>query len=151
MCVCRLALPPDPTHAPHRVAGPPVTSPDIQRVTLHSPIATRWHLYATPFAVLYPLLAYAYFVAYDRWIRSEEWTFVYTVGLISAHALSFLVTRWSIGARAAITCTSVSAAVAQRQERLLTRRRPALSPMRPSCASTRAPTRARASWPRSTA
>lgn len=87
-----------------------MSSPDIGRITLHKPIPTKFHIYALPFLALYPLYAYAYFVRYEDWIRSEEWTFVYTVGLIMGHALSFLVTRWSVGAKAAITCRKVSCA-----------------------------------------
>ncbi|WFD45088.1 putative cation-transporting ATPase 1 [Malassezia psittaci] len=64
-----------------------------------------FHLYIFPYLFLYPLLAYAYYVEYDRYIRSEEWTFVYTVLLTSSHALSFLVTRWNVRARALITST----------------------------------------------
>lgn len=81
-----------------------VKSPDIARVTLHRRIPLEWHIYTTPFALLYPIWLYGYFYKYDDWFRSEEWTFVYTVLLIAGHSLSFLVTRWSIGAKALITC-----------------------------------------------
>ncbi|PWN43325.1 putative SPF1-P-type ATPase [Ceraceosorus guamensis] len=84
--------------------APPVTSPDIARLTLHKPIPIEYHLYTTPFALFYPLLAYAYFIKYDSWIKSEEWTFIFVVGLVTSHALSFLITKWSIGARALLTC-----------------------------------------------
>ncbi|PWN92733.1 putative SPF1-P-type ATPase [Acaromyces ingoldii] len=84
----------------------PVQSPDIARVSLHRRIPVEWHLYVAPFLALYPVWAYAYFVKYDTWIKSEEWSFIYTVSLIAGHALSFLVTRWSIGAKALITCVS---------------------------------------------
>ncbi|EPQ28853.1 uncharacterized protein PFL1_03656 [Pseudozyma flocculosa PF-1] len=83
-----------------------VQSPEIASVTLHRAIPFHLHLYVLPFLSLYPIAAYAYLVRYDDWIRSEEWTFVYTVGLVTLHALSFLVTKWSIAAKAIITCTS---------------------------------------------
>lgn len=81
-------------------------SPDIARVTLHRRIPTELHIYAVPFAALYPVWFFGYFFMYDQWFKSEEWTFIFTVALLAGHALSFLVTRWSINARALITCLS---------------------------------------------
>jgi len=83
-----------------------VVSPEISRASLHRARPTLFHIYALPFLSLYPLLAYAYYVKYDEWLRSEEWTFLACVSLGAGHALSFLVTRWSAGARAAITCSN---------------------------------------------
>jgi cation-transporting ATPase 13A1 len=76
-------------------------------VTLHKKIPFEFHIYAIPFATLYPIWAYGYYYKYDSWFKSEEWTFVFTVGLIASHALSFLVTRWSMGAKAFLTCSKV--------------------------------------------
>jgi hypothetical protein len=84
-----------------------VQSPDIARITLHKKIPFEYHIYALPFATLYPIWLYGYLVKYETWFRSEEWTFIFTVGLIVSHSLSFLVTRWSISAKALITCTKV--------------------------------------------
>ncbi|PWZ02649.1 putative SPF1-P-type ATPase [Testicularia cyperi] len=81
-----------------------IQSPEIASVTLHKRIPLHLHLYVLPSLSLYPIWAYAYFVKYDDWVRSEEWTFVFTVALISGHALSFLVTKWSIAAKALTTC-----------------------------------------------
>lgn len=92
-------------HHPRRSA---VISPEIASVTLHKRLPIQYHLYTTPFLCLYPIYAYAYLVKYDTWVRSEEWTFIYTVALITGHALSFLATRWSVGAKARITCLGVS-------------------------------------------
>ncbi|EMD32432.1 endoplasmic reticulum Ca-transporting P-type ATPase [Gelatoporia subvermispora B] len=80
-----------------------VVSNDIAAASLHVALPWYTHLYAAPFLSLYPLLAYAYFIKYDVWIQSEEWTFLAVVTLCSSHALSFLFTRWSGGARAWIT------------------------------------------------
>ncbi|PWN52150.1 endoplasmic reticulum Ca-transporting P-type ATPase [Violaceomyces palustris] len=85
-----------------------VQSPQIASVTLHKRIPFHLHLYVLPFLTLYPVWAYAYFLRYDEWVRSEEWTFVFTVTLITSHALSFLVTKWSVAAKAKITCLNVS-------------------------------------------
>ena len=85
-----------------------VQSPDIARITLHKRIPIQYHIYTIPFALLYPIWAYGYFLNYDSWFKSEEWTFMFTVGLVASHALSFLVTRWSMGAKALITCTTAN-------------------------------------------
>ncbi|PWN24374.1 putative SPF1-P-type ATPase [Jaminaea rosea] len=84
-----------------------VQSPDVARITLHVPIPLWTHLYVLPFLFLYPLYLYAYYVAYDSWIKSEEWTFVYTVSLVVSHALAFLGTKWSIGFKAWVTTKQV--------------------------------------------
>ncbi|KAF9004646.1 endoplasmic reticulum Ca-transporting P-type ATPase [Cyathus striatus] len=80
-----------------------VISPEIDRASLHVAIPWYQHLYTVPFLSLYPLLAYAYYVKYDEWLVSEEWTFLACVSLGAGHALSYLVTRWHSGARAWIT------------------------------------------------
>lgn len=86
-----------------------VISPEIARASLHVAIPWYTHLYTVPFLSLYPLLAYAYYVKYDKWLVSEEWTFLACVSLGATHALSFLITKWSAGARAWITTKTVSA------------------------------------------
>ncbi|CAE6501450.1 unnamed protein product [Rhizoctonia solani] len=85
-----------------------VTSPDIVRASIHKSIPLIWHAYALPFLCLWPVLAYAYYKRYDDWIKSEEWSFIFTVGLGASHALSFLSTRWSAGIRAWVTTSSVT-------------------------------------------
>lgn len=84
-----------------------VNSPEIARASLHISRPWQTHLYGYPFLSLYPLLAYAYYVKYDQWLVSEEWTFLACVSLGVGHALSFLVTKWSAGARAFITTKKV--------------------------------------------
>ncbi|KAF8958414.1 endoplasmic reticulum Ca-transporting P-type ATPase [Flammula alnicola] len=80
-----------------------VVSPEIARASLHISIPWHRHLYGIPFLSLYPLLAYAYYVKYDEWLVSEEWTFLACVSLGAGHALSFLITKWNAGARAWVT------------------------------------------------
>ena len=88
-----------------------VRSSDIERASLHISLPWYLHLYTIPFLSLYPVWAYAYYFRYDDWIKSEEWTFLGCVCLGAGHALSFLVTRWSNGARARITTRNVSVVV----------------------------------------
>lgn len=89
------------------MASVTVHSPEISRASLHVALPWQSHLYAFPFLSLYPLLAFAYFVKYDTWLQSEEWTFLACVTLVLLHALSFLVTRWSTSAKAWITTKNV--------------------------------------------
>ena len=83
-----------------------IQSPEIASISLHKSIPTHLHLYVIPFLSFYPVWAYAYYIKYDEWVKSEEWTFVFTVLLVSGHALSFLVTKWSIAAKVLTTCVN---------------------------------------------
>lgn len=85
-----------------------VESSEIVGATLHVALPWQYHLYTVPFLSLYPVLAYAYFIKYDDWLKSEEWTFLACVSLGLGHALSFLITRWNTGARAWVTTRKVS-------------------------------------------
>ncbi|KAF9524952.1 endoplasmic reticulum Ca-transporting P-type ATPase [Crepidotus variabilis] len=80
-----------------------VVSPEIAATSLRVSIPWQRHIYGLPFIAFYPLLAYAYFVKYDQWLVSEEWTFLACTSLFAGHALSFLITKWNSGARAWIT------------------------------------------------
>ncbi len=84
-----------------------IVSPEISGTDLRVSIPRWQHVYAVPFLPFYPLLAYAYYVKYDQWLKSEEWTFLACVLLGAGHSLSFLVTRWSAKARAWITTRKV--------------------------------------------
>ncbi|TBU39485.1 endoplasmic reticulum Ca-transporting P-type ATPase [Dichomitus squalens] len=80
-----------------------VVSAEIAGASLHVSLPWYTHLYTIPFLSLYPVLAYAYYVKYDDWLQSEEWTFLACVSLGLGHALSFLFTKWNTGAKAWIT------------------------------------------------
>jgi hypothetical protein len=84
-----------------------IISQEISGTDLRISIPRWQHLYAVPFLPFYPLLAYAYYIRYDDWLKSEEWTFLACVLLGAGHALSFLVTRWSARAKAWITTRKV--------------------------------------------
>ena len=84
-----------------------IISSEIARTELRVTVPRWTHLYAAPFLSLYPLFAYAYYIKYDEWIQSEEWTFLGCVLLGAGHALSFLVTRWNAGAKAWVTTRKV--------------------------------------------
>jgi hypothetical protein len=84
-----------------------IVSPEISGTDLRVSIPRWQHVYAVPFLPFYPLLAYSYYIKYDQWLKSEEWTFLACVLLGVGHALSFLVTRWSAKAKAWITTRKV--------------------------------------------
>ncbi|KAJ3913246.1 endoplasmic reticulum Ca-transporting P-type ATPase [Lentinula edodes] len=84
-----------------------IDSPEVSRASLHKSLPWYTYLYTVPFLCLYPVLAYAYYVKYDEWLVSEEWTFLACVTLGSGHALSFLVTRWSTAAKAWVETSQV--------------------------------------------
>ncbi|PWN18493.1 putative SPF1-P-type ATPase [Microstroma glucosiphilum] len=84
-----------------------IVSPDIASVSLHVPKPLVQHFYVLPFLFLYPLYFYTYNLRYDDWVKSEEWTFVYSVLLFTSHALAYLITRWSIGFKAWATTKPV--------------------------------------------
>lgn len=86
---------------------PGIVSPEIQAISLHNPIRLWNRIYAVPALFFYNLLYYAYYHAYDTYIKSEEWTFVYCVLLGAGHALSFLITRWSKAAAVKLECVKV--------------------------------------------
>ncbi|KAH8096846.1 endoplasmic reticulum Ca-transporting P-type ATPase, partial [Cristinia sonorae] len=85
-----------------------IASSEIVGATLHIALPWYLHLYTVPFLSLYPLLAYAYYIKYDDWLKSEEWTFLACVALGAGHALSFLVTKWSTAMKARITTRGAS-------------------------------------------
>lgn len=85
-----------------------IESSEIVGASLHKSIPWYLHVYTVPFLSLYPVLAFAYYIKYEDWLKSEEWTFLACVTLGVSHALSFLVTKWNTGAKARITALSVS-------------------------------------------
>ncbi|OZJ04373.1 hypothetical protein BZG36_03215, partial [Bifiguratus adelaidae] len=45
-------------------------------------------------------------VHYDRYIGSEEWTFITLGSIATLNALAFLVCQWSVSIKAMLTCTT---------------------------------------------
>ncbi|MBW0461714.1 hypothetical protein O181_001429 [Austropuccinia psidii MF-1] len=91
---------------------PGIVSPEIASIVLLRLRPLITHTYIFPFIFAYPLAAYAYFVEYDRYLRSadgesQEWTFLLCVTVFGGHALSWLATRWSTTVRQAATCLKV--------------------------------------------
>lgn len=97
-----------------------VVSPDIESLSLCTGLPLFARVYIGPWLLLYPLAAYAFYIEYDRYIKSigaaysfferrkvadvvrplrAEWSFLLCICLFGGHALSFLSTRWSVGFR----------------------------------------------------
>lgn len=73
-----------------------VNNPAIQDAVLLVPktfIARPW---VWPFAIIYPLAANVFFNHYDTYIVGPEWTFVYTLTLLSVNLLFWLMPHWNI-------------------------------------------------------
>jgi len=88
--------------------GAKIVSPEIESIVLLRLRPLITHTYVFPFIFAYPLAAYAYFVEYDRYLRSvdgesQEWTFLLCVTVFGGHALSWLATRWNTTIRQAAT------------------------------------------------
>jgi cation-transporting ATPase 13A1 len=72
------------------------------------PLPRQWHLYVWPFvSMFYPVFTYVYYNHYDTYLGSEEWTFVALGGIITLHAMTFLVCQWSVDFKALFTCIKV--------------------------------------------
>ncbi|GAA5979114.1 hypothetical protein JCM10908_002809 [Rhodotorula pacifica] len=85
-----------------------VSSPDIASLTLVKPLPTLARVYIGPWIPAYVWSYYAFYHAYDTYIKSIEWTFLLCIVLFGGHALSFLFTRWSINFRSRTESTHVS-------------------------------------------
>lgn len=84
-----------------------VSSPLIRQITLYNPLPRLAHAYIFPFVPLYAIFATIYFFYYDKYIGSEEWTFLYFGSLITLNALAWLSVHWSVTLRALFTATRV--------------------------------------------
>ncbi|CAO3617333.1 unnamed protein product [Cunninghamella blakesleeana] len=81
-----------------------IQSPRIAAAALLQPLARQWHLYIWPFTILYPFFLYMYYVEYNLYLGSEEWTFVTLTSIIVLQAMIFLSGQWNVKIKARITC-----------------------------------------------
>lgn len=52
--------------------------------------------YVFPFLIIYPIYYNIYLSYYDIYFVGREWTFIYTLLLVSTHALIWLLPRWNL-------------------------------------------------------
>lgn len=94
-----------------KLSGKLVDSPLIVSVSLHRHRPRKLHPYFLPFIILYPLWYYIYNYQYERFLGSEEWTFITIVTLVSTQSLLWLSGHWSVNARALTRYTKVTIAL----------------------------------------
>jgi cation-transporting ATPase 13A1 len=64
--------------------------------------------YVWPFLIVYPAYNYLYTNYYDVYFVGREWTFIYTLLLVSIHALVWLLPRWNLDLRVSFEYDKVS-------------------------------------------
>ncbi|BFZ56422.1 putative cation-transporting ATPase 1 [Savitreella phatthalungensis] len=77
-----------------------VRSDLVAAASLHRPLDRKLHPYILPYLILWPLAYYIYNHQYDRFLGSEEWTFLMTVTLATTQALIWLSGHWSVDIKA---------------------------------------------------
>ncbi|RKP11851.1 E1-E2 ATPase-domain-containing protein, partial [Piptocephalis cylindrospora] len=85
-----------------------VESKSLQEASLYKELPTRLHAYGLPFALIYLAWAYVHVTAYETYIGSRENNTLILGLLATLHLLSFLVCKWSVKARTALTCLSAT-------------------------------------------
>ncbi|KAG9303466.1 hypothetical protein G9A89_013793 [Geosiphon pyriformis] len=85
-----------------------VNAKSVKESSLHIPKSLKWHAYVWPYLSLYTAWFYIYLFAYDKYLVSEEWTFLTLGTLITTNALLFLSCQWSVRAKAFLTCKKVT-------------------------------------------
>ncbi|EGW33133.1 P-type ATPase [Spathaspora passalidarum NRRL Y-27907] len=73
-----------------------VATPNIQDAELLVPKSFFLRPYVWPFTIIYPICFQIYFQHYDTYIVGREWTFVYSIAIISLNLLFWLMPHWNI-------------------------------------------------------
>lgn len=78
--------------------APLVGNGQIKHAELLRPLPLHLHAYVWPFAIVWPVFLRYYLTPalYDRYIGSPEWTFVWCGAIVTAQALVWLSTHWSV-------------------------------------------------------
>ncbi|GME88565.1 unnamed protein product [Ambrosiozyma monospora] len=77
-----------------------INSDTIESSQLLAPKPFLMKPYVFPFLILYPIYLHFYLNEYDTYFVGKEWTFVYTLTLVSLHALVWLLPHWNLDLRA---------------------------------------------------
>ena len=81
----------------------------VQEAQLLRKRPVEWHAYGYPFVPVYAGWVYLRLQRFDDVFGSAEFATLALILVVALHALSFLVCKWSIRARAALTCIAVIA------------------------------------------
>lgn len=84
-----------------------IDSKSIIAASIHRRQPVHLYLYVAPFMPLYSIWLAVYMHAYERFIGSEELTFLTLGSLVTVHMLTFLAAQWSVTARVWLTCIKV--------------------------------------------
>lgn len=84
-----------------------VDNDQVQRSSLHNPLAIYLRLYIWPFTILWPIFLTLYLDQdrYDDYIDGQEWTFVWVATITCLQSLTWLSTKWSVNFDTYFTCT----------------------------------------------
>ncbi|KAH6660911.1 hypothetical protein BKA67DRAFT_549554 [Truncatella angustata] len=87
-----------------------VQNDQIKGAELLNALPTFRHLYVWPFAIIWPIFARYYTDSdlYEKYIGASEWTTVWCGAIITAQALVWLSTHWSVDLKASFTAKKAS-------------------------------------------
>ncbi|KAL9942900.1 hypothetical protein D7B24_005249 [Verticillium nonalfalfae] len=87
--------------------APLVDNSQIKAAELWKPLPLYLHAYIWPFAVIWPVFLRYYLTTdlYDKYISSEEWTFVWIATITTLQSLVWLCTHWSVNLQTLFTAT----------------------------------------------
>lgn len=85
-----------------------VSNPSISAAELLKPKGLVFRPYVWPFLVVYPALAYVYLNHYEKYVRGPEWTFVYSIAIVSINLLFWLMPHWNIDINATFNYSAAS-------------------------------------------
>lgn len=73
-----------------------VDSDTVEHTQLLVPKSNLSRPYVWPFLIIYPCYNYLYSNHYDEYFVGREWTFIYTLAIVSVHALIWLLPKWNL-------------------------------------------------------
>ncbi|TIB78800.1 hypothetical protein E3Q23_00623 [Wallemia mellicola] len=82
-----------------------ISSQSISSISLHNSLPLFFRIYFIWFG-FYPFLINAYYFEYDKYLQSEEYTFMACLFVFGGQALSWLGGRWGMGWRTLTECTN---------------------------------------------
>jgi len=85
-----------------------VQSKTIKDASLHVKLPLRRHAYGYPFIPFYCIWFYLVLFHFRSVFGSVEAAYVSLIGVVTLHALVFLICQWSIGVKAKLTCKAVN-------------------------------------------
>lgn len=78
------------------MSGGIVDSETVEYSQLLAPKQNIFKPYVWPFLIIYPIYYRLYSQYYDIYFVGREWTFIYTLSVVSIHALIWLLPRWNL-------------------------------------------------------